>query len=59
MKLTARDGGAVFVGPQPLLPADRVRHVGEAVAMVVADDVAAALDAAEQSTSNMRNYPGH
>ena len=38
---------APFIGPHPLLPADKVRHVGEAVAMVVADTVAQALDAAE------------
>ena len=31
LKLTGPDGGAIFFGPQPLLPADRVRHVGEAV----------------------------
>ena len=30
-----------------LLPADKARHVGEAVAMVVADTLAQALDAAE------------
>ena len=37
MKLTGPGGGAVFVGPHILLPADKVRHVGEAVAMVVAE----------------------
>jgi carbon-monoxide dehydrogenase large subunit len=47
MKLTAPGGGEVFIGPQPLLPADRVRHVGEAVAMVVAETADAARDAAE------------
>src|SRR6516162_9350205 len=39
LKLTGSGGGAMFFGPQPLLPADRVRHVGEAVAMVVAETV--------------------
>ncbi|HVB69285.1 MAG TPA: xanthine dehydrogenase family protein molybdopterin-binding subunit [Acetobacteraceae bacterium] len=33
--------------PQPLLAGDRVRHVGEAVALIVADTKAQALDAAE------------
>src|SRR6516165_3499560 len=47
MKLTAKGGGAVFIGPHHLLPADKARHVGEAVAMVVAESVAQALDAAE------------
>src|SRR5271155_2999741 len=47
MKLHGPGGSAVFIGPQPLLPADKVRHVGEAVAMVVAETKAQALDAAE------------
>jgi len=37
VKLTGRDGASVFIGPHRLLPADKARHVGEAVAMVVAD----------------------
>jgi sodium:sulfate symporter-like transmembrane protein/aldehyde oxidase/xanthine dehydrogenase-like protein len=36
MKLTAPGGGQVFVGRHMLLPADKARYVGEAVAMVVA-----------------------
>src|ERR1700733_4748215 len=47
MKLTGPKGGAVFIGPNALLPADKARHVGEAVAMVVAETKAQALDAAE------------
>jgi carbon-monoxide dehydrogenase large subunit len=47
MKLTAPGGGAVFEGPHALLPADRARQVGEAVAMVVAETRDQALDAAE------------
>jgi carbon-monoxide dehydrogenase large subunit len=47
MKLAAPGGGAVFVGPHMLLPADKARHVGEAVAMVVAATKAQAMDAAE------------
>ena len=42
-----RGGGAVFIGPHLLLPADKARHVGEAVAMVVAETKAQAMDAAE------------
>src|ERR1700730_8011263 len=47
LKLTGPGGGAIFIGPQPLLPTDKVRHVGEAVAMVVAETMPQALDAAE------------
>jgi carbon-monoxide dehydrogenase large subunit len=47
MKLHAPGGGAVFIGPHMLLPADKTRHVGEAVAVVVAETQAQAFDAAE------------
>jgi carbon-monoxide dehydrogenase large subunit len=50
MKLTAPDGGparTVFIGPHELLAVERVRHVGEAVAMVVAETQAQAWDASE------------
>ena len=54
MKLTG-PGGAVFIGPHMLLPADKARHVGEAVAMVVAETKAQALDAAEAVEVDTRN----
>jgi carbon-monoxide dehydrogenase large subunit len=47
MKLTAPGGGSMFFGPHLLLPADKARHVGETVAMVVAETKAEAMDAAE------------
>ncbi len=47
MKLHAPGGGAVFAGPHMLLPADKARHVGEAVVMVVAETKAQAMDVAE------------
>ena len=47
MKLHGPGGGAVFAGPHMLLPADKVRHVGEVVVMVVAETKAQAMDAAE------------
>ena len=47
MKLTGPGGSEVFIGPHLLLPADKARHVGEAVAMAVAETRAQALDAAE------------
>ena len=40
-------GAKVYVGPHPVLPIDRVRYVGEPVAMVVAESLDAAKDAAE------------
>lgn len=47
MKLTGPGGGRIFIGPHVPLPADKARHVGEAVAMVVAETQAQAIDAAE------------
>ena len=46
--LKNRDGSAVVAAPHHVLPADRVRHVGTAVAFVIAESVAAAKDAAER-----------
>ena len=40
-------GGEVFFGPHVLLPTDKARHVGEAIAMVVAETSSQAVDAAE------------
>lgn len=47
VKLTNTDGSAKFVSPHLPLPADRARFVGEAVAIVIAETVAIAKDAAE------------
>src|SRR5271154_5318451 len=57
MKLHAPGGGAVFIGPHVLLPADRARHVGEAVAMVVAETKAQAMDAAEAVSVEYEELP--
>lgn len=57
MKLTAPGGGAVFIGPHMLLPADKARHVGEAVAMVVAETKAQAMDAAEAVEVTYQELP--
>src|SRR3984893_2736254 len=43
-----RDGSPVPAAPHYVLPADRVRHVGTAVAFVIAETIAAAKDAAEK-----------
>jgi carbon-monoxide dehydrogenase large subunit len=47
LRLRAPGGGAIFFGSHLLLPADRARHVGEAVAMVVAETRAQAEDAVD------------
>lgn len=57
LKLHGPGGGAIFIGPQMLLPADKVRHVGEAVALVVADTAAAAQDAAEAVAVEYQELP--
>ena len=46
--LRSRDGSPFFVAPHPPLPADRVRCVGEPVAMVIAEAPALARDGAER-----------
>jgi aerobic carbon-monoxide dehydrogenase large subunit len=57
VKLTAPGGGSVFIGPHALLPWDKARHVGEAVAMVVAETLAQALDAAEAVAVRYEELP--
>jgi carbon-monoxide dehydrogenase large subunit len=57
MKLTAPQGGPIFIGPHLLLPVDKVRHVGEAVAIVVAETHAKALDAAEAVDIEYQELP--
>ena len=47
LKLQGPGGTDVFIGRHLLLPVDKVRYVGEAVAMVVAETRAQAADAAE------------
>jgi carbon-monoxide dehydrogenase large subunit len=42
-----RDGSPAFATPRPALARDRVRHVGDPVAFVVAESQAQAVDAAE------------
>jgi carbon-monoxide dehydrogenase large subunit len=45
--VTNRDGSSSVMPPHPAIARDRVRHVGDTVAMVIAESVAAARDAAE------------
>jgi carbon-monoxide dehydrogenase large subunit len=48
---------ASFLAPYPLLPADKARFVGQAVAIVVAETAMAAKDAAEQVTVDYEALP--
>src|SRR6185312_12353997 len=57
MKLHGPGGGEIFFGPHLLLPSDKARHVGEAVAMVVAETQAQAFDAAEAVTIEYEELP--
>ncbi len=55
--LKNRDGSPVFLAPYPPLPSDAVRFVGEAVAVVIAETLAAAKDAAEQVSVDYEPLP--
>ncbi len=48
LALTGPGGSEVFIGAHPLLPRDKARYAGEAVAAVVAGTPALAADAAER-----------
>jgi carbon-monoxide dehydrogenase large subunit len=43
-----RDGSDYFLAPHPIIAVDKVRYAGEPVAIIVAETLAAAADAAEQ-----------
>src|SRR6185503_13225996 len=48
---------ASFLAPYPLLPADKARFAGQAVAFVVAESVPIAKDAAERVTVDFEPLP--
>ncbi|MGH8702316.1 MAG: xanthine dehydrogenase family protein molybdopterin-binding subunit, partial [Burkholderiales bacterium] len=52
-----RGGKHIIKPPRPMLAARKVRHVGDAVAMVVADSPVAAQDAAELVEIGYRDLP--
>ena len=52
-----RDGSPVFLAPYPPLPLDTARFVGEALAVVVAETVAAAKDGAERVVVDCEPLP--
>jgi carbon-monoxide dehydrogenase large subunit len=55
--VTNRDGSSSVLPPHPAIAHGRVRHVGDTVAMVVAESVAAARDAAELITVDYEPLP--
>src|SRR6266851_3058786 len=56
-EMIIRDSDLVFHAPHPPMPADRVRFVGEIVAMVVAETQAAARDGAERVSVEWEPLP--
>jgi aerobic carbon-monoxide dehydrogenase large subunit len=52
-----RDGSPAFATPRPLLARDRVRHVGDPVALVIADTREHAVDAAERVSVEYEPLP--
>ena len=52
-----RDGSPVSAAPHYVLPIDRVRHVGTAVAFVIAESVVQAKDAAEKIVVDYESLP--
>src|SRR6266446_1872300 len=55
--VTNRDHSASIMPPYPAIKRERVRHVGDTVAMVVAESVTAARDAAELITVDYEPLP--
>jgi carbon-monoxide dehydrogenase large subunit len=55
--LQNKDGAAVFAAAHFPMPADKARFVGEVVAMVIADSVAAAKDGAERVAIDYEPLP--
>ncbi len=54
-----RDGSRGAAPVRPILAQDRVRHVGEPIVMIVADNLAAAKDAAEVIALDIDDLPVH
>ncbi len=57
MRFKNRDGSEMALAPMPVLPTDRTRYVGEALAMVVAESPAVAQDAADQVDLDLEELP--
>jgi carbon-monoxide dehydrogenase large subunit len=57
--LKQRDGSAMYRPPRPALTRDRVRHVGQSVALVIAETINQGKDAAEAILVDYRPLPAH
>jgi len=57
ISLVNTDGSPMFTAPHYPLAIDKVRHVGEALAMVIAETVAAAKDGSEQVNVDYEPLP--
>ena len=57
MKLTGPGGAKPFISPHDLLPVEKVRYVGEGVALVVARTAKQALDAIEKVVVDYAELP--
>jgi carbon-monoxide dehydrogenase large subunit len=55
--LGGREGSPIFVSPFPVLPSDRARFAGQALAMVIAESAGAAADAAERVAVDYEPLP--
>jgi carbon-monoxide dehydrogenase large subunit len=54
-----RDGSPMYRPPRPGITRDRVRHVGQPVALVIAETIAQAKDAAERIEVDYAVLPAH
>ena len=57
--LRRRDGSQMYRPPRPAMTRDRVRHVGQSLALVVAETVNQAQDAAEAIAVDYAPLPAH
>jgi len=55
--LTNRDGSPIAMPPRPALAQERVRHVGDSVALVIAETAALARDAADEIAVDYESLP--
>ncbi|MCX8507144.1 MAG: xanthine dehydrogenase family protein molybdopterin-binding subunit, partial [Alphaproteobacteria bacterium] len=55
--LKSRDGSEMVLPPRPILAEGRVRHVGEAIAFIVAESLEQARDAAELIDIGFKDVP--
>ena len=57
--LKSRDGSEMVLPPRPILAEGRVRHVGEAIAFIVAESIEQARDAAELIDIGFKDLPSN